>query len=268
MFDTIWNTIRPFIRVIDVVIVAFLLYRAYILLSRTRAMQLLIGFGAILLLDVLARRFGMETLSWLITNVSSYLVFGLIVLLQPELRRLFAEIGKMPIFQWVSPPVMVPLDEIIAACASMARSRTGSILVLMKEIRPHGILENSVRVDAIVSRELLETIFHKDTPLHDGAVILEGNRILAASCYLPLSSSRSLKKTLGARHRAAMGMSEESDAVILVTSEESGKISVMHNGEILTPVRAGELKSLLNDMLGKTPRSLTEISEEKKAVET
>lgn len=264
MFDFIPSYVRP---VIDVAIVAFLLYRAYILLSRTRAVQLLIGFGLILLLDVVARRFQMETLSWLITNVSSYLVFGLIVLLQPELRRLFAEIGKMPIFQWVNPPVTVPLDEIIAAASSMARSRTGSIIVLMKEIRPHGILENSVRVDAAISRELLETIFHKDTPLHDGAVIIEGNRILAASCYLPLSSSKNLKKTLGARHRAALGMSEESDAVILVTSEESGKISVMLNGDFAPGVRPGELKSLLSELLGKTPRPLAEISQEKKAGE-
>ncbi|HMU83828.1 MAG TPA: diadenylate cyclase CdaA [Leptospiraceae bacterium] len=267
MLENLWNSVRPFVRFIDILIVAFLLYRAYILLSRTRAMQLLLGFGLILLLDVIARRFSMDTLSWLITNVSQYLVFGLIVLLQPELRRLFAEIGKMPLFQWVNPPLSVPLDEIIAAASSMARSRTGSIIVLMKEIRPHGILENSVRVEGNISRELLETIFHKDTPLHDGAVIIEGAKILAASCYLPLSSSRVLKKTLGARHRAALGMSEESDAVILVTSEESGKISVMQNGEVLTPVRAGELKSLLSELLGKTPRSIAEIAEEKKAQE-
>ncbi len=267
MLENLYSWARPLVRIADIVIVAFILYRAYILFSRTRAMQLLIGFGVILLLDVLARRFSMDTLSWLITNVSQYLVFGLIVLLQPELRRLFAEIGKMPLFQWVNPPLSVPLDEIIAAASSMARSKTGSIIVLMKEIRPHGILENSVNVDSSISRELLETIFHKDTPLHDGAVIIEGPRILAASCYLPLSSSRSLKKTLGARHRAAMGMSEESDAVILVTSEETGKISVMHNGELLSPVRPGELKGLLGELLGKAPRPLSEISEEKKAQE-
>ncbi|MBI3395995.1 MAG: TIGR00159 family protein, partial [Spirochaetia bacterium] len=205
-------------------IVAYVVYRGYILLSRTRAIQLLIGFGMILLLDVIARRLNLETVSWLITNVSSYLVFGLIVLLQPELRRLVAEIGRMRIFQWVNPRTVLPLDEIVEAARSMASTRTGSIMVIQNTNRLESIIENAVRVDAVVTRELLETIFHKDTPLHDGAVVIEGGRIVAASCYLPLSSSRTLKKTHGARHRAGMGISEETDAVVVVTSEETGRI--------------------------------------------
>jgi len=246
---------------LDILIVAFIFYRIYILISRTRAIQLIIGFSLILLLDILARYIQLETVSWLITNVSSYVVFGLIVLLQPELRRLIAEIGKMPIFQWVTPPVGVPLDEVTEAVKSMAASRTGSIICILRDIRLQNIIENAVKLDAIVTRELLQTIFHKDTPLHDGAVMIEANKILAASCYLPLSSSRSLKKTAGARHRAAMGISEESDALVVVTSEETGRISVMLNGEIRT-VKPLELKTVLFDIL-----TGNELAPEKKKTE-
>ena len=119
-FDSLLQLLRPFLRFLDIFVVAYLLYRIYMLLSRTRAMQLLIGFGFILMLDLLARRLHLETLSWIITNVSSYLVFGLIVLLQPELRRLVSEMGRMPIFQWVNAPAVLPLEELTEASISMA----------------------------------------------------------------------------------------------------------------------------------------------------
>lgn len=250
--QNILDTIRPGLVAVDILIVAYIIYRGYVLLSRTRAMQLLIGFALILFLDVAARRLQLETVSWLITNVSSYLVFGLIVLLQPELRRLVAEIGRMRVFQWINPIPAVPLDEIAEAARNMAASRTGSIIIIQKNIRLQSIIESAVRIDAVVTKELLETIFHKDTPLHDGAVIVEGNRIVAASAYLPLSSSRYLKKTHGARHRAGMGISEESDAVVVVTSEETGRISLMMNGELRTPIKASELKETVHAFLTDT----------------
>lgn len=243
MNETIFGT------TIDILIVAFILYRVYILLSRTKAVPLLIGFGMILLVDIVARYFNLETLSWLVANVSQYLVFGLIVLLQPELRRLVSQIGQMPIFKWVDPSQRIPLDEIIEAVKNMAATKTGSIIVILREIRPQGIIDNAVRLESRITRELLQTIFFKDTPLHDGAVIIEGDRIVAASCYLPLSDSAKLKKTHGARHRAAMGISEETDAIVVVTSEETGKISVMVRREIITPVKPMELKSFLYEQL-------------------
>ncbi|MCB1139482.1 MAG: diadenylate cyclase CdaA [Leptospiraceae bacterium] len=246
--DGLLQQLRPFLRFVDIFVVAYLLYRIYMLLSRTRAMQLLIGFGFILILDLLARRLHLETLSWIITNVSSYLVFGLIVLLQPELRRLVSEIGRMPIFQWVNAPAVLPLDELTEAAISMARQKVGSIMILLREIRPQTIIDNAVRVDALITRELIETIFHKDTPLHDGAMMIENNRIIAASCYLPLSNSRLLKKTHGARHRAAMGISEETDAVIIVTSEETGKITLMSNGQMYTPIKPDELQLRIQEL--------------------
>lgn len=241
--------LEPILFTADVLVVAFIVYRMYLLLSRTKAVPLLIGFGTIMLVDILARQLRLETLSWLVTNVSQYLVFGIIVLLQPELRRLISEIGQMPIFKWVDPSQRVPLDEIIEAVKNMASTKTGSIIVLLQEIRPQTIIDNAVKVDSRITRELLQTIFFKDTPLHDGAVLIEGDRIVAASCYLPLSNSIRLKKTHGARHRAAMGMSEETDAIVIVTSEETGKISVLLNGKLITPIKPLELKSFLYEQL-------------------
>lgn len=247
-----WDVLRT---LIDISIVAFIAYRVFMLLTRTRALQLLVGVVIIMLLDLVARLADLATVSWLVTNVSQYLVFGLIVLLQPELRRLISEIGRMPIFQWINPPVSVALDPIVEAVKNMAQQRVGSIIVILREIKPQQIIESAVRVDGQTTAELLETIFHKDTPLHDGAVFIEGNRIVAASCYLPLSNSR-LKKTHGARHRAGMGMSEESDGIVIVTSEENGRITVMHNGEIKTPVRPLELQPLLTRLLSSSSERL------------
>ncbi len=243
------ETVKILLNLLDIAVIAFILYKLYGLLSRTKAVPLLIGFGIIALSDVIARWLHLETLSWLVTNVSSYLVIGLIVLLQPELRRLVGEMGQMPVFKWINPSVKIPLDEIIESVRNMASTRTGSIIVLLREIRPQTIIDNAVRVDSRITRELLQTIFFKDTPLHDGAVLIEGDRIVAASCYLPLSDSSKLKKTHGARHRAGMGMSEETDAVVIVTSEETGKISVMVNGDLHSTVKSGELKNLLQSYL-------------------
>ncbi len=255
------NDLNPFgswaLVALDVLIVAFIVYRVYVLLSRTRAVQLLVGFGLILIADFLAKRFQLNTVSWLVTNVSSYLVIGLIVLLQPELRRLVAEMGRMPVFQWFSPLPEVPVDEIVDAVRSMASQRVGSIIAILREIRPQAIIDNAVQLDSKVSAELIETIFFKDTPLHDGAVFVEGMKIVAASCYLPMSHAREIKKTYGARHRAALGFSEESDAVIVVTSEETGSITLMRNGEMQMVSRQNLKTALQGLLLAKTLAEVT-----------
>jgi len=255
----IFAAVAPFTKVLDILLVSYVFYRIYILLSRTRAIQLLIGFALIVAVDILSRQFNLETLSWIITNVSTYLVFGIIVLLQPELRRLISDIGKLPLFQWVNPPKAYYIDEIAIAAQNMAQDRVGSLICILKEIKPQQIIDSAVRLDANITHELLETIFFKDSPLHDGAVIIESNRILAASCYLPLSGARDLKKTMGARHRAAMGFSEESDAVIIVTSEETGKISIVYNGKMMHAIEGKDLRATIvkcvDDLSGRSSSS-------------
>jgi diadenylate cyclase len=142
----------------------------------------------------------------------------------------------------------------------MAQKKIGSIIVILREIRPHHIIDHAVKIDSSISSELLETIFFKDSPLHDGAVLIEGNRIIAASCYLPLSNSRALKKTHGARHRAGLGISEDTDAVVIVTSEETGEISVIVNGNMKSGISPIKLPLMVSEILEEKkiqgPRSL------------
>ncbi|MCB1172872.1 MAG: diadenylate cyclase CdaA [Leptospiraceae bacterium] len=255
-----WQSYDGLRLTVDLLLVAFIIYRVMLLINRTRAVQLLIGAGVILLVDLLARQLELMTLSWLITNVSSYLVFALIVLLQPELRRLVSEIGQMPVFQWLNRQHVTPLDPIVEALAIMAREKTGALICILQEIKPQTIIENAVRLNSDISSEILLTIFHKDTALHDGAVLIDADRILAASCYLPLSNNLNvLRKTHGARHRAALGMSEESDAVVLVSSEETGKISVLFQGEMVTGVKQQECRDIVHKILTGKIRHLGEL---------
>ncbi len=233
-----------FIILLDIGLVSFLLYHIFLLLSHTRAIQLLLGVLILLLADVLARYLHLNTLLWVINNASTYLVIGLIVLMQPEIRRVIAGLAGNKLFQWLQPSRAVPINIILDAAASMASKRTGSIIVIIRSIKPQNIIDRSVIMNAEISAELIETIFWKNSPLHDGALIVEGSKIIAASCYLPLSTSRKLKRTYGARHRSALGISEETDALTIVTSEESGRISVVVNGEIFSP-KASELESFI-----------------------
>ncbi|MCB1306887.1 MAG: DNA integrity scanning protein DisA nucleotide-binding domain protein, partial [Leptospiraceae bacterium] len=153
------------------------------------------------------------------------------------------------------------LDPIVDAVRIMAGNKVGSIICILRQNRPESIIENAVRVNGQISSELLQTIFHKDTALHDGAVLIENDRIIAASCYLPLSNSRALKRTHGARHRAAMGFSEETDSLVIVTSEETGRISVLLNGELKGPLKPMELKEIMRLVLFESKNRLSELEE-------
>jgi diadenylate cyclase len=246
----ILNKINLFV-VLDILIVAFLLYRIYVLLTRTRAMQLLFAIVIILVFDVISRKLHLETISWIIKNLSAYLVFGIIVLLQPELRRLVGEIGNMPIFNWINPKKIQHLDKIVEAVVELAKNQVGSLICILQDMKPEYIIERSVKLDALVSKELLLTIFYEENPLHDGAVIIEKDRVTAAACFLPVSDSPLLKTTHGARHRAAMGMAEETDAIVIVTSEETGEISIMHNGQMFSPIPKEKLKEKILELMNK-----------------
>ncbi len=236
--------------VIDIGIVYFLFYRILLLLSRTRGIQLLLGVVFLFLADILSRYLNLAVLSWLVNNISTYFVIGVIILIQPELRRLASGLGQSSFFQWIYSTRTVPVIELVNAASSMAEKRIGSIVVILRRIRPENIISQAVSLDAEISFELIETIFSNRSPLHDGAVIVEGNRIVAASCYLPLSQSPKLKKTHGSRHRAGLGISEETDAIVVVTSEESGKIVVMVKGNIFHP-KGKEMAPFLESLLSK-----------------
>jgi len=230
---------------IDIFIVSVIFYFLYITLRKTRALQLFIGLGVILLLGALSSYYELELLDWLIDSFRPALLFLVIVLLQPELRRVFSDFTKSKLIKIFLMKPSFELDEIVDSVKTMAKSKTGAIIAITRDISLRDIVERSVQVDAIISSSLLLTIFKKNSPLHDGAVIIEQNRIASASSYLPLSDNLERAATMGARHRSALGLSEETDAVIIVTSEERGEISICFNGEMIHPVKPFELKTLL-----------------------
>ncbi|WCL51386.1 diadenylate cyclase CdaA [Leptospira sp. GIMC2001] len=242
------STKSIFLVALDIFIVSFFIYKIYMLLRRTRGIQLLMGVVFIWILGSVAEYMELELLDWIITNIRPALVFAIIVLLQPELRRITGDLTR---FRFVNLFLMKPtydLDPIVDAVKTMASSKIGSIIVLTKEISLKNIVEDSIQLDALVSSPLLQTIFMKNTPLHDGAVIIEQNRVVSAASYLPMTHNLE-NSTFGARHRSALGLAEEADAVIIVTSEETGEISVCFDSEMIHPVKPLELKSLVNSLL-------------------
>lgn len=247
-FTLVISNKNPILIFIDISIVSFFIYKIYIFLRRTRGIQLLMGVILIWALGSIAELFELELLDWIIANIRPALVFAIIVLLQPELRRITSDLTRIRFFNFFFMKPVYDLDPIIEAVRNMAAQKIGSIIVITKEISLKPIIENSVPVDAVVTSELLQTIFMKNTPLHDGAVIIEQNRIVSAASYLPMSNSLEIS-SFGARHRSALGLAEESDAVVIVTSEETGEISVCYNGEMIHPVKPQELKSVITACL-------------------
>lgn len=240
---------------IDILIVAFLMYKAYTTLRRTRGIQLLLGVAIIWISGSLAEFFNLELLEWILTNIRPALVFAIIVLLQPELRRIMGDLARIRLLRLFFLKPNFDLDPIIDAVRNMASGKVGSIIVLVKDISLKEISESAVVIDSLVTSELLQTIFSKNTVLHDGAVIIEQNRILSAASYLPMSSNLD-NSLLGARHRSALGLSEETDAIIIVTSEETGSISICHEGTMLHPVKPLELRSLLGQLMAPGKKAL------------
>ncbi|MBN2402858.1 MAG: diadenylate cyclase CdaA [Spirochaetes bacterium] len=250
IFDTIrinittfWDYIR---NVLDIIIVSFILYWAYSFLSHTRAIQLLKGIIVIAIVALLSNMLRLDTLNWLITNLTTYLVILIIILFQPELRRLITQFGQK---NWLSGTEVnnepFQLDELVNALVAMAEIKIGALIVIERNTGLRSYIESGVSIDAIISEELIRTIFYPNTFLHDGAIIIQEGRISAAACYLPLSDSRQLKKYHGARHRAALGIAEETDALVLVSSEETGNISIMVNGKIYPKIKVSDIKNII-----------------------
>lgn len=242
---------------LDVLIVAFLIYKTYTTLRRTRGIQLLLGVGIIWISGSFAEYLGFELLEWILTNIRPALVFAIIVLLQPELRRLTGDLARIRLLRLFFLKPSFDLDPIVEAVRAMSQEKIGSIIVLVKDISLKDISENAVPMDSLVTSEILQTIFFKNSPLHDGAVIIEQNRIVCAASYLPMSSSVEIS-TLGARHRSALGLSEETDSIIIVTSEETGDITICYEGEMIHPVKPLELKALVSGLMSGNKRSKDE----------
>lgn len=237
--------------IIDIAIVIFLIYKFFFLTKNSRITQLIKGILIYILITALSSLLQLTIINYILKSFLSYGVITLIVIFQPELRRALEQLGsnKFTKFIGIEKDKYIQTKEdiykIVIAATELARSRTGALIVLEKDIRIKDIIESGIVIDSEISPQLLVNLFVPNTPLHDGAVIISGNKLVAAACILPLASDQDIAKELGTRHRAALGISKESDAVAIVVSEETGKISLARNGMLLIDVKEETLKQIL-----------------------
>lgn len=247
--------------VAEIIILSFLIYQIMIWIKSTRAWSLLKGFAVIMALLAVAAVFHMNTILWIAENFFSLGITAVIIVFQPELRRALEQLGEKNILSSI---VLFDsskketegitdrtVSELVRACFEMGKARTGALIVIEQDVVLQEYDRTGIAIDSLVSSQLILNIFEKNTPLHDGAVIMSGNRIRSATCYLPLSDNMNLSKALGTRHRAAVGISEVSDSLTIVVSEETGSVSVAKNGRLLRNLNQEQLREQLRAIQAK-----------------
>jgi diadenylate cyclase len=246
-----WLDIVRWQDVVDIIIVAYLIYRLLLMIRGTRTAQMMIGLFVIVGGYYVAQRFELYILSWAIRNLLGYLFLTILVLFHPEIRRVLAQVGQNTFFRHFSGiEKSQVIDEIVRSTEWLSSRRIGALIVVERGIGLKTFVNSGVNMDAEVSKELLNSIFISGAPLHDGAAIIKDNRLVAASCFLPLTLSSDISKELGTRHRAAIGITEETDAVVVIVSEETGSVSIAVGGEITRHLTSSELKRALKNLLG------------------
>ncbi|BAT72143.1 conserved hypothetical protein [Thermosulfidibacter takaii ABI70S6] len=240
--------------VIDIFVVSVIVYQLIKIVRGTKAFRMLLGLLFLVLLSFLAKWFQLKTLSWLFQNFWQVGVLVVVILFQPELRKGLADVGRIYPLGPTFKETMV-VDSVVEACAYFASRKIGALIVFERDMGLKNYIESGIILDAVVSEELLISIFLPYSPLHDGAVIIRNDRIAAAACLLPLSSDPMISKALGTRHRAAIGLTEETDAVVVVVSEETGIISIAVNGQIRRDLDKETLRGLLMDLLYSAEKS-------------
>jgi uncharacterized protein (TIGR00159 family) len=236
--------------VVDILIVAFIVYQLLQFIRGTHAVQMALGGLVLVILYWASQWFNLETVNWLLRTFLPYVVFGIIVVFQTEIRKVLAHLGKTPLLgAFATTRTEEVIDEIVLAATTLAAQRTGAILVIEREMGLRSYIETGIALDALLTYDLLISIFNPGTPLHDGAVVIQGNRVAAAACFLPLTVNPALSRELGSRHRAAIGVTEDTDALAVVVSEETGGISVVVGGNIRRNVDGRALKQALLEAL-------------------
>ena len=236
---------------LDIGIIAFVLYRLIHMIRGTRAMQMIIGLVVILLAYVSSQMFGLFTLNWVLDNFLGSIILVIIVIFQSDIRRALTQFGTAPLFGGADRIERGQvLEEITKAVVSLATRRIGGLIVLEREVGLNEYIEVGTRLDARVTRELLESVFIPHSPMHDGALVIQKGRVAAARCFLPLSVDPNLSQAFGTRHRAAVGLTEETDAVAVVISEERGKISLVVEGKVNEDLEGPQLRSSLQRLFG------------------
>lgn len=256
--------------VIDLVIVIFLIYKAFKMLKETRAWQLLKGILILIVITVVSGLLKLNILNYILTSLMSYGVIMLIIVFQPELRRGLEQLGTTNRFSR-----MLGMDEdlnakkkeniykIAIAAVELAKQKKGALMVIERDIKIQDIISTGIIMNCEISPQLLVNIFEPNTPLHDGAVIISDNKIAAASCMLPLADDKDIARELGTRHRAAIGISKESDSIVVIVSEETGKMSIAKDGTLIADVREDVLKKILIKNLITEPIHTTKMKKQK-----
>jgi len=242
--------VRP---ALDVLMLSYLLYKSWQILVQTRAVQLIKGTVVMVLIYAISFFLRLTTLLWILNVLVPGLVIAIAIVFQPELRKIFTQLGSR---EWFRPGFRPPapgiprLGSLMAAVELLSARKRGALIVFPRRVGVRNIIQTGTRLNAEFTPNLISTIFHEGTPLHDGAVIVEGDRITAAGCFLPLSEREDVESAFGARHRAALGLAEETDAVIVVVSEENGAMSLAHDGDIRYNIASAEVEAGLKSLLG------------------
>lgn len=250
------------IDIIEILIISVFIYQFMIWIKQTRAYTLLKGIMVVLCFVIVIYIFHMNTLIWIINNVATVMLTALVIIFQPELRKILEQLGQKNIIASVIPfergkEVQArftdkTINEIVKACFDMGEVKTGALIVIEQEVVLTEYERTGILLDSLITSQLLINIFEHNTPLHDGAVIVRGNRIVAATCYLPLSDNMELSKQLGTRHRAGVGISEVSDSFTIIVSEETGEVSTAMNGVLKRNITSAQLKEQLLHVQNKT----------------
>src|SRR6266566_601960 len=236
---------------VDMFIVSVIIYELLLLIRGTRAVQMGLGAGVLVALFYGSRWGHLETVNWLIRNLFGYFVFAAIVLFQSDIRRALAHLGRGPFFRYFAKPESAEesIEELVVAAGMLASQRIGAIIAIERQIGLRNYIEGGIPLDARLTYDLIVAIFQPSSPLHDGAVIVQEDRVAAAACFLPLTVNPKLGKDLGSRHRAAIGLTEENDSVAIVVSEETGSISIVVDGQIERGLDAEELRVRLRTLV-------------------
>jgi len=234
--------------ILDILLVTTILYRVLLIIKGTKAAQMLIGIGVLFVALIFSKYVGLYTIDWLIQSMWAQIVLAVIILFQPEIRKTLAQMGEarfLPSF--ASAEGMRSIEEVVRASIALASRQIGALIVIERETSLNDFIEMGTQLDAKVTHELLLSIFHPTSPIHDGAVIIRGNRVVAAGCFLPLTLSIDISKGFGTRHRAGIGLTEETDSVVIIVSEETGSITTAIHSKITKNVDMGTLRDFLTE---------------------
>lgn len=234
---------------VDIILMSLILYRLLLIIKGTRAAQMLIGLGVLVVASLLSRYLELYTVDWLIQSFWAQIVIAIIILFQPEIRRALAQMGETQLLRtFTSAEELKSLEEIVRAAVALANRKIGALIGIERDTSLKDFVEIGTPLDAKVSKEVLMSIFHPTSPIHDGAVVIKGNRIIAAGCFLPITITSEISRSLGTRHRAGLSLSEETDAVVIIVSEETGMISIAIGGKLETHLDMGTLRDVLTDL--------------------